>query len=222
MTTKTMYVYTDGNGTEAHYVERIDSPYGKQFRQYHQAVGGKLPNLPVGTTLYPYHLPELLNAKTVYIVEGEKCCDHLRRFLILKGITDFAVTTFCGGSNGWRGHYAEHFKDKTVFLFPDHDKSGYKFVSQVAAGIGPVVHALKLVTMPIPEGSEASGYDIADFLKDEDPSFSVKKAVKWLTELSDSSVDTCSDHIQAMADQFFGGSPILPSNDAIPPLQIAQ
>jgi hypothetical protein len=99
MTIKTTYAYTDADGVDGHYVERTDIPGSPKKLVQYRIVDGKKMFSVQGVNLYPYHLPEVLKASTVFVVEGEKKCETVRQVLLNTGVTDVAVTTFCGGSN---------------------------------------------------------------------------------------------------------------------------
>ena len=62
----------------------------------------------------PYRLPDILRAKEVYVVEGEKDADRLR----LLGLT---ATTSPGGAGKWLPSFSAYFKNKDVSIIPDND-----------------------------------------------------------------------------------------------------
>jgi RecA-family ATPase len=91
-----------------------------------------------------YRLPALLKAvaegATIYIPEGEKDCDNLRKL-------GLAATTNPGGAGKWRSKYNEALRGAHVILLPDNDDVGRSHVQNVAthlAGIAATVRVLDL------------------------------------------------------------------------------
>lgn len=72
-----------------------------------------------------YHLPELADAETVVIVEGEKCADAARSL----GLT---ATTSSGGSQSARRADWTPLAGKPCIILPDNDEPGKKYAREVA------------------------------------------------------------------------------------------
>src|SRR5262249_29612975 len=101
-----------------------------------------------------YRLPELLQAETVYIVEGEKDVENLRAI---------GLTASCnpGGAGKWRQEYADCFKaDQFIVIIPDADEPGRNHAQQVAATLSGKVASVKILELPnlTPKG------DVSDWL----------------------------------------------------------
>jgi putative DNA primase/helicase len=78
--------------------------------------------------LVPYNLPEVLKAKSVIIVEGEKDCETIKVW----GLT---ATTNAQGAGKWRQQYNDHLKGKRVAVLPDNDDPGRKHALEVARNV---------------------------------------------------------------------------------------
>ena len=73
------WLYEHADGSESFRVVRFALPHrGKGYRPLHRADEGWVVADPPG--LLPlYRLPDLAEAETVWVVEGEKCADGLRQ-----------------------------------------------------------------------------------------------------------------------------------------------
>lgn len=75
-----------------------------------------------------YHLPEVLEAPIVFVVEGEKDVESLRE-------RGFVATCNAGGAGKWLADYNQVFAGKSVVVIPDRDPSGFSHARQVVDGI---------------------------------------------------------------------------------------
>lgn len=107
-----------------------------------------------------YHLPEVVRAETVYLVEGEKDVDNLQSI----GIT---ATTNPGGAIGddrehngkWPESFNPFFARKNVVILPDNDEPGRKHAATVARFIQDYARSIKIVALPdLPPGGDVSDY----------------------------------------------------------------
>lgn len=120
------YCYQDEEGNELYQVVRFDP---KGFQQRHRNGGGEYVYKMDGVRRVLYHLPEVLASKqTVYIVEGEKDADNLRKFGLV-------ATTSPGGAGAWKSEYANYLNDKRVILIPDKDSAGYSYARSVSESL---------------------------------------------------------------------------------------
>lgn len=144
------YEYRDEAGELLFVVERRA---GKRFVQRRpDGSSGWTWNLK-GARRVPYRLPELLAARSVYVVEGEKDVHRLER----EGLV---ATTVPGGAGKWRDDYAEHFADRHVAIIPDNDAPGRKHAQTVAAALEGVAKSVRVVELPeVPDKG-----DVSDFL----------------------------------------------------------
>ena len=105
-----------------------------------------------------YNLPEFLKLKDkaqyVYIVEGEKDCETLRK---LKN--GFACCVTPGGAQDWRNDYAHYFKGRNVIIFRDNDEAGIKAAERILSDILPYAFSIKIVNP-----SKRDHGDVTDFL----------------------------------------------------------
>ena len=144
------YVYTDENGQPLYRVCRTAS---KNFFQERFEHGAYIRGLN-GSRRVLFNLPELIKAKTVFVVEGEKDVETLRA----QGIP---ATTNAGGADAWNDAYAESFKGKRVAIIPDNDEPGRRHARKVAKSVLAVAELVKVVELPVPEKG-----DVTDYLKD--------------------------------------------------------
>lgn len=77
-----------------------------------------------------YRIDECSEAKTIIVVEGEKCVDALRKI-------GFAATTWVGGTNRIaKANWDEFPKGRKVYLWPDNDKPGKEAMDWLKKKIG--------------------------------------------------------------------------------------
>lgn len=132
---KTSYTYYNADGTVAYTKTRIDNA-DKTKKFYFEQPDGKR-NLN-GINRVPYNLPAVLNAQTVYFVEGEKCADAV----IKQG---FVATTLDNGANSkWLSEYNDYFKNKNIIIIPDNDTPGKNYAKNIALNIPNS----KIITLP--------------------------------------------------------------------------
>lgn len=133
------YPYLDESGKLLYQGVRFEP---KDFRQRQPAEnGGWVWNLK-GVRLVPYRLPELLvSTETVFIVEGEKDVENLRKI-------GFTATCNPMGAGKWRKEFNQYFINRDVIVIPDKDEPGRKHALDVAKNLDGVAHAVKILEMP--------------------------------------------------------------------------
>lgn len=151
------YDYTDEAGKLLFQAVRLwaPAPENKTFRQRRpDGKGGWIWDLKE-TRRVLYRLPELLaSSGRVYLVEGEKDADNLRKL----GLT---ATTNPMGAEKWRPEYAEHLRGRDVAILPDNDKPGRAHAEQVAASLKGVAAKVRICALPdLPDKG-----DVSDWLK---------------------------------------------------------
>jgi DNA primase len=105
-----------------------------------------------GTRRVLYHLPEILAAETVYIVEGEKDADKLVELTL-------DATTNPGGAGKWDPDFSECLKDKNVVILPDNDEVGQNHAAAVAKNLLAVTRSVKIIRLPdLPAKGDVSDY----------------------------------------------------------------
>ena len=113
----------------------------KDFRQRRpDGKGGWIWNVK-GIHLVPYRLPSVLKADEVYVVEGEKDVESLRKL-------GLAATCNAGGAGKWRAEYSEYLRGKTVYIIPDADEPGRSHARTVAASLKGVAASVRIVNLP--------------------------------------------------------------------------
>jgi len=139
------YIYRDEAGGELYKVLRFKP---KSFRTDRKMDG-------VRRVLY--HLPEIIKASEVWLLEGEKDCDNVRNL----GLT---ATTSPFGMNHWRPEFAESLKGKKVRICLDvgaEREAEKRAQSLLEAGAAEV----KIIHLP---GLEREGQDISDWIEMND------------------------------------------------------
>lgn len=108
-----------------------------------------------GIRQVPYHLPEVLAADDVWLVEGEKDTDNVRAL----GLT---ATTSPFGVSHWRSSFSEFFKGKSVNICLD---CGYRDESESRArDIARFAREVRIVELPGLKRDE----DISDWIERHD------------------------------------------------------
>jgi len=141
---RTEYTYTDEGGNPLHKIVRLEGinvktgELGKTFYQQ-KLQNGRWVNGALDIT-YPYRLPELLQAETIIVVEGEKAADCVNRVLWAAGSeTAIATTSPMGARNGhlWKEYVQRHtaLAEKRVIILPDNDEPGTEYAREVATAI---------------------------------------------------------------------------------------
>lgn len=149
------YDYTDENGVVLFQVVRF---HPKDFRQRRSdAHGGWTWNVH-GVRLLLYHLPDLLKAETVLILEGEKDVDTSYRLGLPEG---WAATCNAMGAGKWRPEYSDSLHGKRVVILPDADDPGRRHGELVARSLTEKAAAILTVSLPhgkdLSEWAEAGG-----------------------------------------------------------------
>lgn len=159
-----VYEYRDAGGDLAHVTIRFKP---KAFRQGRPAGPGE-PEGWVwslkGAPVYPYRLPELLAAdpaEPVFLVEGEKDVENLRRLC-----PEIVATTLPMGAGKWRPEFAPWFRNRWVVLVPDDDEPGEDGAGKVAGELFEVVDRLGILRVRDVWPVAPEGADISDWLED--------------------------------------------------------
>jgi hypothetical protein len=88
------------------------------------------------------HLPDVLQAKVVYVTEGEKSAEAL------VGLGVCGTTNPFGAKAPWLPQYTKSLKGKTVRLFPDNDDAGWKRVRKIADQLARAGIQCKIIELP--------------------------------------------------------------------------
>lgn len=150
-----LWTYHDAHGEPVGVVVRWNLPDGKKDIRpaSRHGDGWRIGGMPEPRPLYC--LPELTDAKRVYVCEGEKAADALRAI----GLT--ATTSPHGCKSPGKADWGP-LGGKEIIILPDNDPPGGKYAEAVAALLAkvsppPVVKLVELPNLP-PKG------DAADFV----------------------------------------------------------
>ena len=95
-----------------------------------------------------YHLPQVLEAPIVFVVEGEKDAESLRS-------RGFVGTTNSGGAKApWLPQYTETLRGREVILIPDADEPGRRRVLRIARALLGV--AAKIIVLELDGAKDIS------------------------------------------------------------------
>ena len=173
------YDYHDAAGALVYQVVRIPQPGGgKDFRQRRKA----RPDDPAETIkrdnwVYNlkktarvlYRLPDVLaapgNGRRVYVVEGEKDADRLRRAGLVAtcnsgGAMAMPKTAGAKYRSKWREEFSKALTGADVIVLPDNDDAGRAHAASVAAMTSPYANTIRIVELP---GLAVKG-DVSDWL----------------------------------------------------------
>ena len=159
------FEYHDEQGRFLFAVDRYEAAgCRKAIRQWRLDEAGRRVHSLQGVRPVPFRLPELLQAETVFIVEGEPKV----LALVAWGL---AATCNPMGAGKWRSEYNAYFHDKQVVILPDHDKPGRHHAQRIAQALRPVAASVKVVELPglPPKGDivdwQAAGHDRDELLR---------------------------------------------------------
>lgn len=150
-TIQTTYDYLDKSGNLLFQTVRY---FPKDFKQRRpDGKGGWIWNLKDITPTI-YHLPQVIQAEAVFVVEGEKDADNLDALGLV-------ATTSPMGAGKWKAQYNEWLTGKHVAILPDNDEPGIKHAQGIAADLLKVAASVKILNLPDlpPKG------DVSDWLK---------------------------------------------------------
>jgi hypothetical protein len=128
------YPYVDADGTLLFEVVRYE-PKGFCARRPHKWLWA-LDNTP----RVLYRLPEVIVAKEILIVEGEKDCETARSWGLV-------ATSNAEGGGRWKAEYVQFFRQKRVQIISDADETGRWHARQVAGSLVPVADSVKLIEL---------------------------------------------------------------------------
>ena len=136
-----VYDYSDEHGELLYQIVRFEP---KDFRpRYPDGHGGWVWKKHPHQVLY--HLPEVLEASIVFVVEGERDTETLRSH-------GFCATTNAGGAKApWLRQFTEALCGREVILIPDDDEPGRRRVLTIARAL--LGKAARLVVLEV-EGAK--------------------------------------------------------------------
>lgn len=120
-----------------------------------------------------YRLPELIssikNGYPVYIVEGEKDVETLRKL-------GYTATT-AGSVNDWRSNYAKYFTGAKVIILPDNDVPGLQLKDQIIKDLRHYAHSIRWTIT-----SQAAKGDVTDYLTEGNTKEDLKQLVSEIED----------------------------------------
>jgi hypothetical protein len=141
----TAYSYTDKKGQVIYQQVRFEP---KDFRFRQPADDGEwIWNLR-GVSKILYRLPEVIKAKQVFVVEGEKDVETLREMGLI-------ATCNAGGAGKWTDDYSKILSGKTVIILQDNDPPGLKHAQAVAQSTSQYASSVAVVPC-FPEGKDVT------------------------------------------------------------------
>lgn len=146
-----LYTYEDERGQPLFQIVR-EEPKGFYAQRRD---GGKWTRGLGDTRRVLYRLPAVLRAiieaRPVWIVEGEKDADKLASL----GLT---ATTSPFGAGNWKPEYTEGLRGARVVIVPDHDEPGRRHAQHIAAGLEGVAECWILELPAIQAGQDISNW----------------------------------------------------------------
>jgi 5S rRNA maturation endonuclease (ribonuclease M5) len=179
------YDYTDASGKFMFQVVRYEP---KTFRQRRRVVKVDDNSAQIaweynvrGVSRVLYHLPKVLKAEQVLLVEGEKDVGNLEQL-------GFVATCNAGGAcvnpAKWLKNYTETLADKRVVLLPDNDEPGQKHALTVVSALRNRVKELRVVK--IPAGKDASDWIAAGATRE-----TIAQAIEEATVVGGNAIGNC-------------------------------
>ena len=138
--------------------------YAKTFKQRRpDASGGWIYNMD-GVERVLYRMPEVITAKQVWVVEGEKDAETLARLGI-------CATCNVGGAGKWMDAYSESLAKKVAVVCGDNDDPGRKHSKDVFDSLAGTAKSVRWVKVP------ESHKDITDYVSSFSSDEEAKRAI---------------------------------------------
>lgn len=147
--------YADEHGLVLFVKQRFktsDTTKGKTYKLLRVMEDGSRQASMQGARVIPYRLADVLEAKLqakpVFIAEGEKAADALA-----------SIGVFCStshtGAGSWPAANSTWFADLNIVLVPDNDQPGYRYASLVASALLPIAKSVRLLALPVGHTEDA-------------------------------------------------------------------
>jgi 5S rRNA maturation endonuclease (ribonuclease M5) len=180
------YSYHDAEGKELYQVVRMEP---KSFRQRRpDGKGGWIYNLK-GIEPVLYRLPEVIQAQTVLLVEGEKDADTAAAM-------GFTATTAPMGAGKWRDSYTKALAGKDVVIIPDQDEAGEKHARKVTAALVGTSASVRRVDMPAPHK------DLSDWADAGGTAEQLQQLIDQAKECTSESIESEEDSWKADVEEY--------------------
>jgi len=122
------WAYRDKNNKILFGVLRSVKNGAKTYRQMTYQNGQWVYGLKVQPVLY--NLPEVIQAQTVFVAEGEKCCDIINEHIKKGKLNNAVATTNPMGAGKWKKEYSAYLSGKTIYILPDNDDEKNNYAGQ--------------------------------------------------------------------------------------------
>lgn len=157
---------------QAFVITRYDHAGGKTFSQWTWRNGGWIAKgYGDGQPLYNAHELAQSPEAPVLLVEGEKCVEAAKPVL-----SAWVVTTWAGGTAGWKKADWSVLEHRDVVIWPDADDPGREAAAQISAHLSSSASRVRIVN---PNGA-APGWDIADAITQD--GWSAAQLGLWIRE----------------------------------------
>lgn len=154
------YEYRDENGKLLYRKTRYEP---KNFSIERFENGKWIPGIS-GVKRVLYNLPEVLKGmhtgETIYIVEGEKDVETLKKHKKIATCSSFGA-----GKSKWNQKDTVIFKSANVIIIQDNDDIGKKFSENIAISVSDVASSVKLIDLSKIWPDIPKHADISDFLE---------------------------------------------------------
>ncbi len=151
------YDYYNAQNEKVHCTIRYIDEYGNKAFKQGRYKDGKFKFGLKGIKTNLYKLPELITdikqGKDIFIVEGEKDVDNLRKL-------GLSATTSPMGANNCRKYYNQFFVGANVYIVPDNDKAGFKHSELVYNNLKDFAQSIRIIRLPNLKEKQ----DISDWL----------------------------------------------------------
>ena len=142
------YDYYNLDGELVYDVVRLEP---KSFRQRRKTPTGMVYGLK-GITPLPYNLNSLsLDIDLVFICEGEKDCDRLKKMGLVASCNS-------GGAGNWQSCINKYFEGKEIIILPDNDEPGEKHAKLVSENLQGIAKSIKILNLPVKEKGDVSDW----------------------------------------------------------------
>jgi hypothetical protein len=200
------YTYVDEQGGALFEVGRFEPGFDGKPKSFVQRQPGRSDwrGGIEGVRRVPYRLPELIAGvqagKVIYVVEGEKNVDDLRRLGLV-------ATCNPGGAGKWRPEFTEYLRGAKVAIVADKDKPGRRHAIDVVRSLEGVAAVVRI-------GEAAEGcHDVSDHLA---AGHGLKELVAVSVEELESMVEAATEN--PLDGDWLTGSPMDPCAVLLEPL----
>jgi hypothetical protein len=159
------YDYVDEKGVFVSQTVRFEP---KKFSQRTKKGGDWVWSLK-GVETVLYNLPEVIKAKRVLVVEGEKDCDNAKAL-------GYTATTCPMGAGAWKEQYDKFLYGKEIILIPDNDQVGIRHMIRVG---NRLKDKADVKWFDFPE-TRAKGYDFSDLIASYQNEFEAMEGIDGL------------------------------------------